>query len=58
MGDSNGQKIFEIPNECVAGVVKNEGPNFEIEVKKVPVPEIGKSKCLPLAKGSLSSKRI
>lgn len=45
MGDNEGQKTFEIPSECIAGVVKNEGPNFEIEVKKVPVPEIGKLIC-------------
>ncbi|KAK5373625.1 hypothetical protein LTS13_005824 [Exophiala xenobiotica] len=32
---------FDIPEECWAGVVKNEGPNFYIEVEKVPVPEIG-----------------
>ncbi|KIW18129.1 hypothetical protein PV08_02417 [Exophiala spinifera] len=32
---------FDIPKECVAGVVKNEGPDFYIEVEKVPVPEIG-----------------
>lgn len=41
MGDISGSEAFEIPSECIAGVVKNEGPNFEIEVKKVPVPEIG-----------------
>lgn len=46
---------YDIPKECWAGVVKNEGPgtyhsnvqykltvpDFEIDVKKVPVPEIG-----------------
>lgn len=41
MADTNGTETFEIPTECIAGVVKNEGPNFEVEVKKVPVPEIG-----------------
>lgn len=41
MGDIQGSETFEIPSECIAGVVKNEGPNFEIELKKVPVPEIG-----------------
>ncbi|KUI57498.1 Alcohol dehydrogenase 1 [Cytospora mali] len=40
-GESNGHTEFEIPKEGLAGVVKNEGPNFEIEVKKVSVPEIG-----------------
>lgn len=32
---------FEIPKECKAGVVVDEGPNFRVEVKMVPVPEIG-----------------
>jgi len=32
---------FDIPKECIAGVVKNEGPDFYVEVEKVPVPEIG-----------------
>jgi len=32
---------FDIPKECIAGVVKNEGPDFYIEVENVPVPEIG-----------------
>lgn len=32
---------FEIPKECKAGVVVDEGPNFRVEVKTVPVPEIG-----------------
>ncbi|OQV03712.1 Alcohol dehydrogenase GroES-like domain-containing protein [Cladophialophora immunda] len=32
---------FDIPKECWGGVVKNEGPDFYIEVEKVPVPEIG-----------------
>ncbi|KAI1329333.1 alcohol dehydrogenase 1 [Xylariaceae sp. FL0255] len=44
MGDVNNDTSktdFEIPKECVAGVVVNEGPDFHIEVKKVPVPEIG-----------------
>ncbi|KXJ86107.1 chaperonin 10-like protein [Microdochium bolleyi] len=31
----------EIPKECLAGVVVNEGPDFTIEVKKVPVPAFG-----------------
>lgn len=41
MGDTNGTETFDIPQECIAGVVVNEGPNFEVQVKKVPVPEIG-----------------
>jgi hypothetical protein len=32
---------FQIPKECKAGVVVDEGPNFRVEVKMVPVPEIG-----------------
>jgi hypothetical protein len=32
---------FNIPKECKAGVVVDEGPNFRVEVKMVPVPEIG-----------------
>ncbi|KAF2432009.1 alcohol dehydrogenase 1 [Tothia fuscella] len=34
-------QTFDIPKECNAGVVVNEGPDFHIEVQKVPVPEIG-----------------
>ncbi|KAL9619947.1 MAG: hypothetical protein Q9160_005504 [Pyrenula sp. 1 TL-2023] len=30
---------FDIPKECWAGVVVDEGPNFHVEVQKVPVPE-------------------
>jgi len=33
----------EIPKECKAGVVVNEGPDFYIEVQNVPVPEPGES---------------
>lgn len=32
---------FDIPKECKAGVVYNEGPNFELKVEMVPVPEPG-----------------
>lgn len=35
---------FEIPKECKAGVVINEGPDFRVEVQMVPVPEISESK--------------
>ncbi|ROW00988.1 hypothetical protein VSDG_02723 [Cytospora chrysosperma] len=41
MGDAREYPEFKIPKEGLAGVVKNEGPNFEVEVKMVPVPEIG-----------------
>lgn len=34
---------FDIPKECIAGVVKDEGPDFYVSVEKVPVPEIGMS---------------
>jgi len=27
------EKTYEIPKECWAGVVKNEGPDFEVEVR-------------------------
>lgn len=33
---------FQIPSHCKAGVVVNEGPNFEVKVEMVPVPEPGK----------------
>lgn len=32
---------FDIPKECKTSVVVDEGPNFHVEVKTVPVPEIG-----------------
>lgn len=35
------EPTFDIPKECTAGVVRNEGPDFYVEVTKVPVPEIG-----------------
>lgn len=34
----------DIPKEGWAGVVVNEGPDFKVEVQKLPVPE--PSKCL------------
>jgi hypothetical protein len=42
--NSNGASAptFDIPKECKAGVVVNEGPDFRVEVQMVPVPEIGK----------------
>ena len=41
--DSNGAApTFDIPKECKAGVVVNEGPDFHVEVQTVPVPEIGR----------------
>ncbi|KAF2001549.1 alcohol dehydrogenase 1 [Amniculicola lignicola CBS 123094] len=32
--------VYEIPKECKASVVVNEGPNFRVEVQMLPVPEI------------------
>jgi hypothetical protein len=41
--ESNGThgQTYDIPKECKAGVVVDEGPNFRVEVQMVPVPEIG-----------------
>lgn len=36
---SLGCSLTENPNQLA--VVKNEGPDFYVEVEKVPVPEIG-----------------
>jgi hypothetical protein len=41
MANPSGELQYEIPKECVAGVVVNEGPDFRIEVQNVLVPEIG-----------------
>lgn len=35
------EPTFDIPKECIAGVVRDEGPDCWVEVTKVPVPEIG-----------------
>ena len=32
----------EIPKQCKAGVVVNEGPDFRIEIQMVDVPEPSK----------------
>lgn len=34
---------FEIPKQCKAGVVVNEGPDFKVEMQMVDVPEPGKA---------------
>ncbi|KAF4222194.1 hypothetical protein CNMCM8980_010507 [Aspergillus fumigatiaffinis] len=34
-------KIYDIPTHCKAGVVVNEGPDFQVKVEMVPVPEPG-----------------
>ncbi|KAH7084602.1 alcohol dehydrogenase 1 [Paraphoma chrysanthemicola] len=38
---SSEEEVFDIPKECKAGVVVDEGPNFRVEVQMAPVPEIG-----------------
>jgi len=38
--DESEAPTFEIPKECKAGVVVNQGPDFHVEVQMVPVPEI------------------
>lgn len=43
MGDTALEKTYDIPKECIGGVVTNEGPNFTVEIKQIPVPEIGES---------------
>jgi len=35
------EPTFDIPKECKAGVVCDEGPNFHMKVEMVPVPEPG-----------------
>ncbi|RDW58548.1 zinc-dependent alcohol dehydrogenase [Aspergillus mulundensis] len=40
---------FEIPRTCKAGVIYNPGPNFEVKVEDVLVPEPGTSPGLPLS---------
>lgn len=39
--DSDGAPSFDIPKECKAAVCYNEGPDFELKVEMVPVPEPG-----------------
>lgn len=36
-----GEPTFDIPAEGIAGVVRDEGDNFWVEVVKKPVPECG-----------------
>lgn len=40
---------IEIPKECKAGVVVNEGPDFRVEIQNVPVPEPGDTPSYSLA---------
>lgn len=37
---------MDIPQQCLAGVVVNEGPDFHLEVVQVPVPEPGPGQVL------------
>ncbi|KAF2087495.1 GroES-like protein [Saccharata proteae CBS 121410] len=37
---------FDIPKECKAGVVVNEGKDFRVEIQMVPVPEPGPDEVL------------
>lgn len=41
MASESAPPNFEIPKKCIGGVVKNEGPDFYVEVEELPVPEIG-----------------
>lgn len=58
MADKNGAPTFDIPTECIGGVVVNEGPDFEVQVQKVPVPEIGTSSSLIHGGGGHHQKTI
>lgn len=42
------EQVFDIPEMCKAGVVVNEGPDFHVEVRDVPVPEISMLNLPPL----------
>ncbi|KAK7883359.1 hypothetical protein LTR67_011328 [Exophiala xenobiotica] len=44
MGDATPRPA--IPKECLAGVVVNEGPDFHVEVRTIPVPEPGPDEVL------------
>ncbi|KAI9810915.1 MAG: hypothetical protein M1827_005774 [Pycnora praestabilis] len=44
--DGASQKTYYIPKECKAGVCVKEGPNFEVKVEMVPVPEPGPDEVL------------
>ena len=40
---SNKMSQPEIPKQCKAGVVVNEGPDFKVEIQMVDVPEPSES---------------
>ncbi|KAL2832650.1 chaperonin 10-like protein [Aspergillus pseudoustus] len=44
--DEKPAPTFDIPKECKAGVIVNEGPDFHVEVQMVPVPEPGPGELL------------
>ncbi|KIW96799.1 uncharacterized protein Z519_02190 [Cladophialophora bantiana CBS 173.52] len=46
MNSATKEPVFDIPAQCKAGVVVNEGPDFHIEVQMVPVPEPGPDELL------------
>ena len=51
------EQVFDIPKTCKAGVVVNEGPDFHVEVRDVPVPEISEFSIpfyLEIIRGSLA----
>lgn len=41
MATDSAPQTFDIPKTCIGAVVKNEGPDFYVEIEQVPVPEIG-----------------
>lgn len=51
---SENSKEMEIPKQCKAGVVVNEGPNFHVEVQMVDVPEPGKQTKVRMSKNDSS----
>ena len=40
MGSITVPQLPTIPKTCVGAVVKDEGPNFYVEIEELPVPEI------------------
>lgn len=42
MGSVAVESTQEIPKSCVGAVVKNEGPDFYVEIENLPVPEISR----------------
>lgn len=46
MGSIAVDKTPVVPKTCVGAVVKNEGPDFYVEIEELPVPEISLSLAL------------